>query len=207
MSTSAPIIILIAGGTASGKTTLARLLHERLKDDLRLLQLDSYYCSHVGLTAEERANLNFDHPDAFDFQLLLKHVEALRSGESIDVPTYDFATHSRTAHVTAVASGPVIVVEGILALHFAELRALSGLRIFVDTDAALRFDRRLERDVRERGRSPESVVRQWDETAQPMHLLFCEPTKQFADLIVTDTELDDTLDWVVARVRGCAEGS
>ena len=203
MSAAAPFVIGVAGGTGSGKTTVA----ERLADvvagtDLALLRLDSYYADSPHLPMGERAAINYDHPDAFDWDLLLAHVRALRDGRAVDVPDYDFTNYRRTNDTTLVRPSAVLVIEGILVLYPPELRDQMALKVFVDTDPDVRFIRRLERDIAERGRTPDSVIAQYLSTVRPSHVQFCEPTKRFADVIVPHGGLNQpALDMLVARVN------
>ena len=203
MSAAEPFVIGVAGGTGSGKTTVA----ERLADvvagtDLALLRLDSYYADSPQLSLAERAAINYDHPDAFDWPLLLSHVHALRAGHAVDVPDYDFTNYGRTAETTLVRASAVLVIEGILVLYPPELRDQMALKVFVDTDPDVRFIRRLERDMAERGRTPDSVIAQYLSTVRPSHVQFCEPTKRFADVIVPHGGLNQpALDMLVARVN------
>lgn len=186
-------IIAVAGGTASGKTTLARdLVRVGGASKLRIIPLDAYYRCNGHLTPEARALINYDHPDAFEVGLLEKHLAALAAGGAVDVPQYDFSTHSRSAKTSHVAPPEVIVIEGILALHYPGVRQVYYRSVFVDTPDALRFTRRLARDVRERGRTEDSVHRQWEETVQPMHAQFCAPTKAFASEIFGGEGWNDT---------------
>jgi uridine kinase len=203
MSAAEPFVIGVAGGTGSGKTTVAeRLAEEIAGDDLALLRLDSYYADSPHLPIAERAAINYDHPDAFDWSLLLAHVHALRAGIAVDVPDYDFTNYRRTEETTPMTPGAVLVIEGILVLYPPELRELMSLKIFVDTDPDVRFIRRLERDIAQRGRTPESVISQYLGTVRPSHVQFCEPTKRFADVIVPHGGLNQpALDMLVARVN------
>jgi uridine kinase len=179
-----PFIIGIAGGSASGKTTLARSLAKALGERVALLPMDHYYrdLSHVAFP--ERLQANYDHPEAFDLPLYLEHVHALLSGQAVEMPLYDFRAYTRSPKTERVLPAPVVILEGILVLYPEPLRALMDLKVFVDADADERFIRRLERDVQERGRSLESVVRQYLEKVKPMHLAFVEPTKRHADVIL-----------------------
>lgn len=180
-------IISVAGGTASGKTTLAHDLY-RLggSERVQVIPLDSYYLDQADLSLEERATRNYDHPDAFDTTLLRRHLDELRNGHSIDAPMYNFALHCRDSEqVQRVAPVDVVIVEGILALHYPELREVYSYSVFVDTDDALRFERRLKRDVSERGRTQESVYTQWNTTVHPMHVKYCAPTRSLASEIMT----------------------
>jgi uridine kinase len=198
-----PFLIGVAGGSGSGKTTvaerLAGLIGER---SLALLRLDAYYCDNGHLPLEERAAINYDHPDAFDWKLLIDHVDELAAGRSVDVPVYDFATYERLAERSRVDPARVVVVEGILVLYEPELRDRFDLKVYVDTDADVRFIRRLERDVTERDRSLPSVIEQYLASVRPSHEQFIEPSKRHADVIVPHGGLNvPALDVLVARVR------
>jgi len=185
-------IVAVAGGTASGKTTLARDLY-RIggSEQVQVIPLDSYYRCHKHLPMEERAAINYDHPRVFESDLLRHHLDILRSGEAIEVPTYDFATHSRASETMRVEATDVVIVEGILALHYPQLREAYSYSVFVDAADKLRFDRRLKRDVRERGRTEESVYLQWEQTVHPMHVEFCAPTLSLASEVVSGEKWDD----------------
>lgn len=198
-----PFVIGVAGGSGSGKTTVAQRLAQELGGDaLSLLRLDSYYCDRPDLSLDERAAINYDHPDAFDWPLFGAHVRDLIDGRSVDVPVYDYARYERGGGSERAAPARVLVVEGILVLYDAGLRELFDLKVFVDTDADVRFIRRLERDVADRGRSTESVVAQYLRTVRPSHLQFVEPTKRFADVIVPHGGMNaPALDVLLARVR------
>ena len=174
-------IVAIAGGTASGKTTLARdLLRLGGEDLVQIVPLDAYYQCNGHLPLEQRAAVNYDHPLAFEISVLAQQLAVLSRGEVVDIPVYDFATHSRSADTKRIKPTALILVEGILALHFTELRSFYSRSVFVDTPEALRLSRRIARDVRERGRTEASVHEQWNENVHPMHLEFCEPTKAIA---------------------------
>jgi len=179
-------LVGIAGGTASGKTTLTRMLAELGGSErVAVLELDRYYRSRSNLSPSERATVNYDHPDALEFDLLLEHLQSLKAGQSIVAPTYDFATHCRDLlKASRIDPKPVMIVEGILIFAAPNLRELFDLRIFVDAPEQVRFARRLERDTKVRGRSIESVYQQWNTTVQPMHAEFCEPGRTYADRIV-----------------------
>lgn len=198
-----PFLLGVAGGSGSGKTTVAERLAGLIGGtDLALLRLDAYYRDRNHLPFEERAADNYDHPDAFDWPLLLDHVRALQQGIAVQVPVYDFATYQRLPDRQTVAPARIVVVEGILVLYDPELRELFDLRVFVDTDADVRFIRRLERDVAERERSPESVIEQYLATVRPSHLQFIEPSKRYADVIVPHGGMNaPALDVLMARVR------
>jgi uridine kinase len=180
-----PFIIGIAGGTGSGKTTVARRIYESLHlDSAVFLDQDSYYRELGHLPLEERKLVNFDHPDAVDSELLARHLEALAAGDAIQKPTYDFAAHTRAAGSVTVESRDVILVEGILLFVEPRLRDLFDLKIFVDTEADVRFIRRLQRDLEMRGRTIDSVIEQYLTTVRPMHFEFVEPSKRYADIIL-----------------------
>lgn len=170
--------------------------------DVTIIEHDSYYRDHPDLSVEERAALNFDHPDAFETSLLVQHLEELRRGRGIDKPAYDFSSHRRLAETTRVEPHRVVIVEGILVLVEPELRDLFDLKVFVDTDADVRFIRRMQRDVKDRGRSAESVVAQYLETVRPMHLQFVEPSKRYADLILPEGYSEPGVGTVVSMIRG-----
>lgn len=182
-----PLVIGIAGGSGSGKTTVAQTLLNRVGPDrIAFLPHDAYYKELAGLPPTQRAEVNFDHPDSLDTDLLIQHVLALKRGDPVELPVYDFATHSRTSRTIPIAPRRVIMVEGILILAERELRQLLDVKIFVDTDADLRFIRRLERDLAERSRTTKSVIDQYLKTVRPMHLEFVEPSKRYADVILPE---------------------
>jgi uridine kinase len=182
-----PFILGVAGGTGSGKTTVSRRLHEAIGGShIAYLQHDSYYHDHSHLSPDERAACNYDHPDSLDTDLLISHVETLCQWQPVDVPVYDFATHTRMAETIQVNPASIILLEGILIFVEPRLRDLMDLRIYVDTDADIRFIRRLHRDVNERGRTLESVVNQYLTTVRPMHLEFVEPSKRYANVIIPE---------------------
>lgn len=181
------MIIGISGGTGSGKTTVARrILEDVSADSVLYMQQDSYYRNLGDLPPELRHHINFDHPDALDNDLFSNHVKALRAGEAIEMPVYDFTTHTRRAESIALDPKPILIIEGILIFVDPALRELMDIKIFVDTDADLRFIRRLQRDVRDRGRSAESVIDQYLKTVRPMHYQFVEPSKRHADVIIPE---------------------
>lgn len=195
------IIIGIAGGTGSGKTTLTRRLKERFGSDVSVLSHDNYYKSHDDLSYEQRARLNYDHPDAFDTDLLVEHLAALRRGETIACPVYDFKQHNRSDETLLIAPTGVIIVEGILIFADSKLRDMMDVKIFVDTDADVRILRRVVRDVNKRGRTLESVVAQYLTTVKPMHEQFVEPSKRYADIIVPEGGKNAVaLDMIIRRV-------
>ena len=182
-----PLVIGIAGGSGSGKTTIASaVVAEVGADQVAVLEHDSYYRNLEGLTLEERSKINYDHPDSLETELLVLHIESLLEGRPVEKPVYDFAQHLRSPDTVQIEPSPVIVVDGILVLADPQLRALLDLKVFVDTDADLRVLRRLQRDIEERGRTMESVIRQYLATVRPMHLQFVEPSKVYADLIIPE---------------------
>ncbi|MCI0522014.1 MAG: uridine kinase [Chloroflexi bacterium] len=208
-----PLVIGIAGGTGSGKTTVARVIVERVgAQHIAYLPHDGYYKDLGDLSQLQRHMINFDHPDSLDTPLLIEHVRQLKAWQPVELPVYDFKTHTRTAATIPIGPQPVILVEGILIFAEPELRRLFDVKIFVDTDPDIRFIRRLERDIAERGRTTESVIRQYLGTVRPMHLEFVEPSKRYADVIIPEGGLNSVaMDMVVARIesllRGAAEES
>jgi len=197
------IIIGVAGGTGSGKTTVSEAILDRVgRDEIAYLQHDSYYRDRSFLPPEERANANFDHPDALESELLAQHLRSLKVGQNVEVPLYDFTSHTRRHETVRVEARNVILVEGILIFAEKALRELMDIKVFVDTDADVRFIRRLQRDISERGRTVESVIRQYTETVRPMHLEFVEPSKRYADIIVPEGGFNVTaIDMIVAKVK------
>ncbi|MGQ9457328.1 MAG: uridine kinase [Anaerolineae bacterium] len=207
------IIIGVAGGTGSGKTTVAQEILQRVGPDrIAYIQHDSYYRDQSHLPFHERARVNYDHPDALESELLVEHLKALRAGRPVEAPIYDFTTHTRRPETRRVEPRRVILVEGILIFADRALREMMDVKIFVDTDADIRFIRRLQRDIRERGRSMDSVIEQYLSTVRPMHMEFVEPSKRYADVIIPEGGFNVVaLDMVVARIlaligereRGC----
>jgi uridine kinase len=182
-----PLVIGIAGGTGSGKTTVAHKVAAGLpREAVAIIEHDSYYRDRRDLSEDERAALNYDHPDALDNNMLARHLERLRRGEAVEVPVYDFKTHLRLAETRPVAPAPVVIVEGILVFVDQRLRDLIDMKIFVDTDADIRIMRRIRRDIEERGRDFQSIREQYYRTVRPMHIQFVEPSKQWADLIIPE---------------------
>jgi uridine kinase len=180
-----PIVIGVAGGSGSGKTTVVRRIIDSIGlDQVALLDHDRYYRDRNDLRLEERAALNYDHPDALETDLMVSHVHELKAGRAVQVPSYDFTRHARLATWDVIPPRRAIIVEGILIFSDAPLRALMDIKVFVDTDADTRFIRRLTRDVAERGRTMESVIDQYQTTVKPMHLEFVEPSKRYADIII-----------------------
>ncbi len=197
------LVIGIAGGSGSGKTTVANALLDRVgAGRIAYLPHDAYYKDLSGLPPRQRAEVNFDHPHSLDNDLLMQHIQQLKSGQAIQLPIYDFTTHTRTEHFARVDTRPVILVEGILLFAEPALRALFDVKIFVDTDPDLRFIRRLKRDIEERGRTTESVIHQYLSTVRPMHLEFVEASKRYADVIIPGGGFNVVaLDMVVARIQ------
>ncbi|HEX6159537.1 MAG TPA: uridine kinase [Thermoanaerobaculia bacterium] len=198
-----PVIIGIAGGTGSGKTTVARAIYDHVgRDRIEWISHDSYYRNFDALSPEERTRINFDHPDSLETELLVRHLDVLAKGSSVQVPVYDFATHSRKPDTHNVEPRRVIIVEGILVLAEPELRKRIDIKLYVDTPADLRFLRRLVRDIQSRGRTLESVVEQYMSTVRPMHEEFVEPSKRYADLIIPEGgENRVALDAIISRVE------
>jgi uridine kinase len=203
MTNHAPLVIGIAGGSGSGKTTVAQTILQRVGPDrISFLQHDAYYKDLSGLPPAQRAEVNFDHPNSLENELLIEHILQLREGKAVAIPIYDFSNHSRTDKTYPVQPRGVILVEGILIFAEPELRKLFDVKIFVDTDSDLRFIRRLQRDLAERGRTTESVVKQYLSTVRPMHMEFVEPSKRYADVIIPEGGFNAAaLDMVVARIE------
>ena len=197
------IFIGIAGGTGSGKTTLAdRLVDSFGRDEVSIIRHDNYYKRHDEMTYEERCKLNYDHPDAFDNDLLREHLLQLKEGKTVEVPVYDYTIHNRSNEVEKVVSAPVIVLEGILIFQEPMISELMDIKVFVDTDADVRILRRIQRDVEERGRSLQSVISQYLTTVKPMHEQFVEPSKRKADIIIPEGgENKVALDMLIQRVK------
>jgi uridine kinase len=202
------MIIGICGGTGSGKTTVAQKIIESIGEaNVAYLQQDSYYRNLGDMPIDVRHQVNFDHPDAFDNDLLINHLESLRAGESIERPIYDFVTHARKPDTLVMTPLPVIIVEGILIFFDARMRRLMDIRIFVDCDADIRFIRRLKRDLRERGRTVESVIEQYLTTVRPMHLQFVEPSMRYADIILPEGGFNEAgIDLITGKIRSVLAG-
>lgn len=197
-----PFVIGIAGGSGSGKSTVTRQVLASVGADMTaVLFQDDYYLDQTHLSPEERSKTNYDHPDAFDWPLMMQHVQALRSGQSIEMPTYDFTQHNRDTQTITVLPAPIIVIEGLFALYDAELRKMMSLKIFVDTASDVRFIRRLQRDIAERGRTADSVIAQYLETVRPMHKQFIEPTKRYADVILPHGANGPAVDIITTKVQ------
>ncbi|MBI4789809.1 MAG: uridine kinase [Chloroflexi bacterium] len=198
-----PVLIGVAGGSGSGKTTVSQTILGRVGGDrIAYIQHDAYYRDRSGLPFEERVRINYDHPDSLETDLMAEHLKALRAGEVVALPVYDFARHVRRAETRRIEPRPIILVEGILIFADRALREMFDIKIFVDTDADLRFIRRLQRDIAERGRTRESVVEQYLDTVRPMHLEFVEPSKRYADVIIPEGGFNTiAIDMVVARIN------
>ena len=198
-----PFVIGVAGGSGSGKTTIARALAESVgPDSCVLIEQDCYYRDLAELTFAERSQMNFDHPDAIELELLIAHVDSLAGGASVDKPRYDFEHHVRAAQSDRLAPRPVIILEGILVLVDSELRRRMDLKLFVDTAADIRVMRRIRRDIEHRGRTFEQVRKQYYDTVRPMHLAFVEPSKEHADVIIPEGGKNRVaLDLILGRIR------
>lgn len=198
-----PIIVGIAGGTGSGKTTVARAIYDRVGSDrIEWVSHDAYYRNFEGLSLDERHHINFDHPDSLETELLVRHLDVLVKGSAVEVPIYDFTAHARKTETQRVEPRKVVIVEGILVLAEPELRKRIDIKLFVDTPADIRFVRRLMRDISSRGRSVESVIEQYVTTVRPMHEEFVEPSKRYADLIIPEGgENLVAIDAIIARVE------
>jgi uridine kinase len=198
-----PLVIGIAGGTGSGKSTVAKVIIDRVgANHIALLPHDAYYKNLAQLEPAQRTLINFDHPDSLETSLLISHIKALKNFQPIELPVYDFKTHTRTGESIHIDPQPVILVEGILILAEPGLRELFDVKIFVDTDPDIRFIRRLERDIAERGRTSASVIHQYMATVRPMHMEFVEPSKRYADVIIPEGGLNTVaMDMVVARIE------
>jgi len=194
------MLIGIAGGTGAGKTTVARQVTEGV-ESVRVVPLDNYYRDRSGLDADERAQINYDHPDAFDWALVREHLGALSAGESVEMPQYDFERHVRTDETIGVEPGAVVVLEGILALYDEAARDRLDLQLYVETDADVRVLRRLRRDIEERGRSLDGVIEQYLSTVKPMHERFVRPTRRNADLIIPEGANEKAVTVLRQRVR------
>ena len=198
-----PIIVGIAGGTGSGKSTVASEIFKSLPTgSISMIEQDSYYKDQSHLTFEERVKTNYDHPDAFDTKLLIKHLKMLLNGEAIEKPIYDFEIHNRKEETIRIEPKDVIILEGIMILVEPEIRKILDIKIFVDTDADVRIIRRIKRDIKERGRTIDNVIEQYTNVVRPMHLEFVEPTKRYADIIIPEGGYNKVaIDVMIARVK------
>ena len=200
--TTQPLVIGLGGGSGSGKTTIARSIVEAIgPDNVALIQHDAYYHDQTDLPMEERVRVNYDHPDSFETPLLVAQLRQLRAGRAVDRPIYDFTVYNRRPDTVRVEPKPAIIVEGILVLYEPELRELMDLKIYVDTDPDLRILRRLERDLKERGRSFDSVHGQYLATVRPMHLQFVEPSKRYADIVIPEGYNMGAVGTVISMIR------
>ena len=193
-------VIGIAGGTGSGKSTFTNRIKEAFADDVAVIYMDNYYRRLDHLTYEERTRVNYDHPDAFEMDLLRRNIDALKKGCAIDEPVYDFTVHNRSAATRHVEPHRVIIIEGILTLHDPELRSLMDMKIYVEADADERILRRVIRDVKERGRDVEGIARQYLTTVKPMHYTYVEPTRYMADLVINSGMNEVAFDVVSTRI-------
>ncbi|MDD4833543.1 MAG: uridine kinase [Lutispora sp.] len=200
---SKPLLIGITGGTGSGKSTVAKAIYESLpKNSIAIIEQDSYYKEQSHLSNEERIKTNYDHPFAFDTELLVSHLIMLLDNKPIDKPLYDFTVHNRKEKTVRIEPKEIIILEGILILDSPEIRKLLDIKIFVDTDADVRIIRRIVRDMKERGRSLDSVIKQYTEVVKPMHYEFIEPTKRYADLIIPEGGYNRVaIDIMVAKIK------
>jgi len=197
------VLIVVAGGTASGKTTVVEKIHERLKSkDVQVIRFDDYYKDLSNLPFEDRTKVNFDHPDSLDNDLMYEQLKDLINGKVIQKPLYDFKTHTRKEETETIKPSKVIIVEGILSLYDQRVRDLANIKIFVESDDDIRFIRRLRRDMTERGRSLDSVINQYLSTVKPMYYEFIKPTKRYADIIIpNDNNHEVAVDIVMAKVK------
>lgn len=200
---SRPVIIGVAGGSGSGKTTVVQAISDALgPDEVTIIPHDAYYYDRSTVPPDERVAINYDHPDALETSLLVRHLEALRAGGAVQIPVYDFAEHARRADTVTAHPRKVVIVDGILILAERLLRALMDIRVFVETDADIRFIRRLLRDTRKRGRTVESVVQQYLDTVQPMHLEFVEPSRRYAHVIIPEGGKNQVaVDMLITKIR------
>ncbi len=207
-SRKSPLVIGIAGGTGSGKTTVANAILQSVgADRIVYLPHDAYYRDQSDKPFEERVKVNFDHPDSLETELMIRHINQLKAWQAIEMPVYDFTTHTRTSRSSRVEPKGVVVVEGILIFAEPELRSLLDVKIYVDTDADIRFIRRLQRDIFERGRTTELVIRQYLNTVRPMHMEFVEPSKRYADVIIPEGGMNAVaMNMVIARIEELLRG-
>lgn len=195
------IIIGIAGGTGSGKSTFTNRIKEEFRDKVSVVYYDNYYKAHDDIPLEERALINYDHPDSFETDLLVRHLNELRSGSTVQCPVYDYSVHNRTGETVEIRPADVILVEGILVLHDERLRNMMDIKIYVDADADERILRRVIRDVKERGRDVEGIARQYLTTVKPMHYAFVEPTKYTADLVINSAYNNVAFDVIRVKIE------
>lgn len=201
-----PVIIGIAGGTGSGKSTITDAIRREVKNQITLIPQDSYYKNFGNLPLEKRNKINYDHPESFDNELLMEHLGLLKKNIPIQKPIYDFKIHSRIDKTTLIKPSRIIIVEGILIFENEQLRKLMDIKIFVDTDADIRILRRIDRDIKERGRSLESIVLQYRNTVQPMHIEFVEPSKRYADIIIPEGGANKIgINMIVTKIKNILE--
>jgi len=202
------MVIGIAGGTGSGKTTVTRKIKEYFGDDVSVIYHDNYYKRHDELTYEERAKLNYDHPDAFDTALMVRDLRELRAGRAVQCPVYDYSIHNRTDQTVEILPTKVVIAEGILIFQDPDLREQMDIKIFVDTDADTRILRRIRRDVNKRGRTLESVISQYLTTVKPMHEQYVQPSRKYADIVMLEGGHNlVALDMIIQRIRSHVEGT
>lgn len=197
-----PVVIGIGGPSGSGKSTIADAIQKEVRDHITILTQDSYYKSFEHLSYEERAKINYDHPQAFDNELLISHIQALKQRIPVQIPVYDFATHLRTEETVQLKPSKIIMIEGILIFENKVLRDLMDIKIFVDTDSDIRVLRRIERDMNERGRNLESIMEQYRSTVRPMNIEFVEPSKRYADVIIPEGGYNLIgIDMIIAKIK------
>lgn len=207
--TSTPFVVGVAGGSGSGKTTVARKLVARFHaQPVRLIPQDAYYKDLGEMTLEQRHQVNYDHPLAFDNELLVHHIDQLKAGRAVEQPVYNYITHSRSEETITVQPAPILVVEGIMVLEDTSLRERLDIKVYVDTDGDERFIRRMQRDLIERGRSVDSIVEQYLSSVRPMHLQFVEPTKRYADVIVPQGGANHVaIDLLASKIKAILDGA
>ena len=196
-----PYVIGIAGGSGSGKSTFAKRIKEEFADSVSLISCDNYYLPHNDLTLEERAQLNYDAPEALEFDLMVSHIEALKNGQAVQCPVYDFTKHTRSDRTVEILPRPIILIDGILIFHDPKLREQADLKIYVETDADERILRRARRDIMERGRDLDSVIKQYLTTVKPMHNTYVNPTKVYADVILNGGRNEQAFGLVRAQIE------
>ncbi len=197
-----PVVIGIAGGTGSGKTTITKAIQKEIKQNINIISQDAYYRSLDNIPFDERAKNNYDHPNSFDNELLIYHIRELKKSHSIQIPVYDFTQHIRKEETNLCQPSKVIVVEGILIFENKKLRDEMDIKIFVDTDSDIRILRRIKRDMVERGRSLESIMKQYEDTVRPMHIEFVEPSKRFANVILPEGGFNSIgIDMIIAKLK------
>lgn len=196
-----PILIGVAGGTGSGKSTFTNRLKEEFDNSISVVYYDNYYRSHDDIPLKDRDNINYDHPDAFETDLLIKHLSELKNGMSVECPVYDYSVHNRSSKTIRIEPSDVIIVEGIMVLQNSELRSLLDIKIYVEADADERILRRVIRDVKERGRDVEGIAKQYLTTVKPMHYIYVEPTKALADIVINSGLNDVAFDVIKVKIQ------